>query len=134
MLRFHSPDGVLSLTLSQQHRSITIANLRTIYFALYKSTHYYYAAADYAQRRHYVLSRCLSRACRHGLVHIKLTQKVTSGLQHIKNKVMRSMTCLPRRARVPHPANKFRHRLKIGYRNCAKHGSPHAPTASLQKY
>ena len=34
------------------------------------------------------------------------------------NKVMRSMTYLPRRARVPHPPNKFRHHLKIGYESC----------------
>ena len=31
-----------------------------------------------------------------------------------RNKVMRSMTHLPRRARVPHPANKFRHYLTSG--------------------
>ena len=31
------------------------------------------------------------------------------------NKVMRSMTYLPRRARVPHLPNKFRHHVKIGY-------------------
>ena len=32
----------------------------------------------------------------------------------ILNKVVRSMRYLPRRARVPHPPNKFRHFLKIG--------------------
>ena len=33
-------------------------------------------------------------------------------------KVMRSMTYRPRRARVPHPPNKFKHHLKIGYESC----------------
>jgi len=42
------------------------------------------------------------------------------------NKVMQSMTYLPRRARVPHFANKFRHHLKIGWESCEAWYSPHA--------